>query len=279
MSDWQKNLGKCSQLNLLLENTTFEKCQKIQKYGPEIVALSPLVRNRLHSVEDLISKIRSIVTHFKRSNNSSEKLMTYQKNSGVEPKKLIQDVATRWNSTYLMLDRFCELEEAVKATFALIEKDLPQITVEEWKICKELRVVIKPFYAVTTSVCGEKYASASLVIVLTNGLTDIFAKLMAKELCETTRAVVDQMELETLTRLGNVEQNNTLLVSTFLDPRFKTSFNNVTVSEKVRGMVVNLIASKVRKDCQDQETRLNCKPIKNPKTMMTFLHGLGWIKS
>lgn len=109
-----------------------------------------IVRDSLVTVEDVLAKIWAIVTHFKRSNNFSEKLIAYQRNSGLEPKKLVRDDCTRWNSTYLMLDRFCELEEAIKCTLALIDKDLPVISTEEWKISKELRTVLKPFYEVIT---------------------------------------------------------------------------------------------------------------------------------
>lgn len=46
-------------------------------------------------IAELISNIKTIVTHFKRSNIATEKLMTYQRNTGKTPLKLLQDVATR----------------------------------------------------------------------------------------------------------------------------------------------------------------------------------------
>jgi hypothetical protein len=56
----------------------------------------------------------------RRSANAKRRLDNIQRQQDNEPRKLI-DVVTRWNSTYLMLRRFLELEEAIKPTQALIE--------------------------------------------------------------------------------------------------------------------------------------------------------------
>jgi hypothetical protein len=60
------------------------------------------------------------VSLFRRSANAKSRSDNIQRQQGNEPRKLT-DVVTRWNSTYLMLRRFLELEEAIKPTLALIE--------------------------------------------------------------------------------------------------------------------------------------------------------------
>lgn len=65
-----------------------------------LVKSNTIARLKLSSISDTISIVKSIVGHFKRSSNASHELDKYQKNSGTEPKKIIQDIVTRWNSTY-----------------------------------------------------------------------------------------------------------------------------------------------------------------------------------
>lgn len=76
---------------------------------------------KINSMSTIIGKVKSIFGHFKRSPNASHELDKYQLNSGT-PKKLIQDIATRWNSTYYMLARFIELDNALNATLAIMGK-------------------------------------------------------------------------------------------------------------------------------------------------------------
>ncbi|KAJ8884577.1 hypothetical protein PR048_016434, partial [Dryococelus australis] len=50
------------------------------------------------------NKIRTVVSHFTRSTVSNERLLVPH-NAGKEPKKLLPDMPTRWNSTFLTLHR------------------------------------------------------------------------------------------------------------------------------------------------------------------------------
>lgn len=118
-----------------------------------------------------IDKIKQIVGHFKRSNIASENFLKYQTTNGFSlPKRLIQDVATRWNSTYHMIQRFVDLEEAVRATVALLDRDLPIITNEEWQACKYVCEILKPFDEMTSSMSGENYLTGSSVMLITRCL-------------------------------------------------------------------------------------------------------------
>ncbi|KAF0706619.1 zinc finger BED domain-containing protein 6-like, partial [Aphis craccivora] len=87
--------------------------------------------------EDLISKVKTIVTYFRKSNGIKE------------PKKLIQDVQTRWNSTYYMISRFVELETSIRGTMGLLNNAPNNLKPEEWIILQELIQVLKSFEEAT----------------------------------------------------------------------------------------------------------------------------------
>lgn len=61
-------------------------------------------------VRDLINKVKTIVSHHKKSVKMTEKMEIYQNQNGISnPKNVLQGVSTRWNSTLKMLERFVEL--------------------------------------------------------------------------------------------------------------------------------------------------------------------------
>lgn len=105
----------------------------LKHFGCFAHTLNLIVDDALKYCKEKIDKVRRIVTHYKKSTTSAERLAKYQLNQNTpQPKHLIQDVDTRWNSTFYMLSRFVELKEAVRSTMALIDRDLPQITAEDW---------------------------------------------------------------------------------------------------------------------------------------------------
>lgn len=137
---------------------------------------------KVEAITIIINKVKTIVSHFRRSCLAGTKLNKFQENEGKTPLKLIQDVITRWNSTFHMLDRFIELESAIKSTLALLDVELPALTFEEWKIVKQLCTVLKPFYTVTNTISGEMYCTVSMIIPLTNGLNNVIFLIYPKKI-------------------------------------------------------------------------------------------------
>jgi len=108
-----------------------------------------------------------------------------------------------------MLCRFVELENAIKATLAILDTNIPTLSQDQWKLCKELCMVLKPFEEVTKIVSGENYMSASLVIILYNGLKDVIEKMCAKDFEIYTTQVIIQLKNGLLKRFSNLEKSNT----------------------------------------------------------------------
>jgi hypothetical protein len=88
--------------------------------------LNLVVQDSLKIVKPIQEKVNVVVAHFKRSAAASQKLLTYQRNCGTaNPEKLIQDMPTQWNSA------MSEIQDAVRSTVALINSELPVLSVEE----------------------------------------------------------------------------------------------------------------------------------------------------
>lgn len=119
-----------------------------QHFGCYAHSLNLIVQSALSSPEinELKVKIKTVVSHLKRSSTATEKLVNYQTNSGVKvPLKLVQEVPTRWNSTFYVFKRFHDLQDAVKTSVALIDKGLPILSADDWRNCREIFDVLAPF--------------------------------------------------------------------------------------------------------------------------------------
>lgn len=122
-------------------------------------------------VSRLLGRVRRIVTFFHKSTSAFSILQEKQTLLNIPKHKLIQDVATRWNSSYDMLDRFLEQQPAIVA--ALMHKDLRKrekdlFTIKEDDVttAEDIVAVLKPVKSATTVLCSEKSPTLSVVYPL-----------------------------------------------------------------------------------------------------------------
>ena len=114
------------------------------------------------AVNDMLAKIRRIVTHFNHSSLACTELKNLQKQDGSQPLLPVQDVSTRWNSTYLMCERACKLKRPLQLYLA--EHDvLPKVAANDWVLLERLLLIPKPFFELTKQLSAEN-ASVSRVI-------------------------------------------------------------------------------------------------------------------
>lgn len=75
---------------------------------------------------------------------------------GRQDLKLIQEVETRWNSTYHMLHRLHDLREPVAAALAGLPTDIMALCSEHYEIIRECLKVLTPFEQATVELSEEK---------------------------------------------------------------------------------------------------------------------------
>jgi len=153
-----------------------------------------------------------------------------------------------------MLNRFVELETTVKATLAIIDVDLHILSSEEWKICKELCLVLKPFDEVTKLVSGENYMCASMVIVLSKGLADVCEKLKNKPFESSVKGTIKVLQDGIDYRFSDLEMSNTLRMATFLDPKFKHYALTKSLEDQTKTKAINAVAQHIRNNSYNTET-------------------------
>ncbi|KAJ8709373.1 hypothetical protein PYW07_009199 [Mythimna separata] len=236
------------------------------------------------TVRDLINKVKNIVSHYKKSVKATEKLVLYQKQNGVTvPKKVLQDVSTRWNSTLKMLERFVLLEDAIKATMALLcDEKWDTLTPEEWRICREMCIVLQPFDQLTETMSAEKYVSGSQILILTRGLISALNRMLeitdghleedfVDGLHDSSKNLIISLRSETEKRFPNLEASKTIGVATLLDPRFKLNvFRNQNYALDVKKMVTELVAGNIKKRKPDQQSADDIEPTEPPPKKARF---------
>lgn len=92
----------------------------------------------------------------------------------------IQDVKTRWNSTFLMLQRAKRLQSTYNAFCSESQYALPHLTLdrEEWRQIEYLLCITQPFFRFTTLLSQTRDVSIHLVFSIYNKLFDHLEKSM-----------------------------------------------------------------------------------------------------
>jgi len=121
----------------------------------------------------LVAKCRHLVTHFKHSSTNTSELKSSHA-SVCQPKddvmfhKLQQDVATRWNSTYMMLVRLLEVKDAIMQYHIDHPKNYsgPKLTESDWVKMAKYMSVLGSLADAMEYVGSEQYATCSAVLPL-----------------------------------------------------------------------------------------------------------------
>ena len=92
---------------------------------------------------NMVADVRAAVKELRTSANF-DVLMLLQKQLEESELSVDLDCETRWNSTYLTLERFCQLEKTITTLFR--DRQF------QWDKLKRLTKVLQPFYEITLEV-------------------------------------------------------------------------------------------------------------------------------
>ncbi|CAF1080442.1 unnamed protein product [Brachionus calyciflorus] len=129
---------------------------------------------------NILAKCRSIVSLFNHSSQSKIQLENFQKGSK-NVLTLIQDVQTRWHSTFIMLERILKLHTVIEKIFQLNEYrhfSTNLLTNNELEFLSPFLKCLGPFNKISETMSGENYVTSSMIL---HGLKFIELKLEHKK--------------------------------------------------------------------------------------------------
>ena len=127
------------------------------------------------SVSVIKKKCKQIVTFFHQSVKATEKLKEVQNQLNLQEHKLIQEVDTRWNSTFFMFNHIAEQHDAITTALCLSGRNDLCLTADDLKLLKASLLVLQPFESATREISADQYLSMSKAIPLARSLQHLTA--------------------------------------------------------------------------------------------------------
>ncbi|GBM10233.1 Zinc finger BED domain-containing protein 4 [Araneus ventricosus] len=176
---------------------------------------------KITEFEILINKCKKIVSFFKHSTLASDTLKSIQKECNKKQLKLVQQVDTRWNSTFYMLERIRVIRNELTLAISKCEKAPPNLSAEEYKMIEEIEKMLEPFEVATNLVSGEEYPSLSIILPIIKGLSLKLVELEKINLNEISRKLLESLKNSVSKRIKPYEKRTSCIMATLLNPKYK----------------------------------------------------------
>ena len=189
------------------------------------------------SIADALAVGRRVVGHFKHSPLACSRFEDIQKELNMPVKKLQQDVSTRWNSTYYMMQSLVEQKRVLSAYAA--DYELPTtLTATQWGIMEKMITLLKPFEQLTRDISSAE-ATAADVIPGVVSLTQLLAKMDESDKgVQTAKHTL----LEAVSKRFNGVQTEPLYaIATMVDARYKDRYFDPHKKEEARNMLLKVV--------------------------------------
>ena len=105
------------------------------------------------------------------------------------PKKPLQDVVTRWWSTYRSLRRTRWLKKAIKGLIVTEQVTIEDLSPDEWKILHQIEIVLETMAYWQRILEGDNYVTGSLVCVAIYKIREAYENIISST--EADPSVVD----------------------------------------------------------------------------------------
>ncbi|XP_055527859.1 zinc finger BED domain-containing protein 4-like [Wyeomyia smithii] len=210
------------------------------------------------AVRDLIAESRNIVTHFNHSPLACDKLLEIQKRYELTEHKLVQDIRTRWNSTFYMLQRLKDQRPAV--TYYTGEfNSIKNLSEWEWNLISPVLELLGPFEEITRLISNED-SCISKVIPYVIALRSYLEKPIKKQ--KSVEATKDALLRNMKSQFRLILQESVFTYATVVDPRFKFNF----IPEEERAPLKDQIIAEITECSQDAVRTSDDSPLPGPSS-------------
>lgn len=97
----------------------------------------------------MLAKCRSIVTYLHKSPQALELPHKNEQELGTDKLGVVQDVSTRWNSSYFMVNRLKAIKEPLVKTLKDTGRNDIALSRPEWEVLDNLITCLHPFAVAT----------------------------------------------------------------------------------------------------------------------------------
>ena len=174
------------------------------------------------AVTDMLAVSRRIVGHFKHSSLAVSQLREIQRANNLPENNLLQDVPTRWNSKFYLLQRLLQQKRAI-VQFASDYSSIPQLTANQWNLAEKLVAILSPFEAATKE-CSKKAETIGMVIPRVLMLLRKLDNLSVSTAVSGLGTMIGELKASMETRFAAIESDQNMVLATILDPRYKDAF-------------------------------------------------------
>ena len=200
-----------------------------------------------------LGRCRKLAGHFHHSPKSTDLLKQKQSDLHVPPHRLIQEVSTRWNSSFYMVERIVEQQQPLCATLFELRKGDLMPTDNEFSTMETYLSVMKPLVEITEVLGGQKYVSVSSLRPIIHKLKNTYLSPCASD--NRVAKMLRSKMLNNFQRRYDEQQMKLLNKATFLDPRFKSLMflsdsEKSTITAEIELEIINIYSNTT----QDQST-------------------------
>ncbi|XP_006876483.1 PREDICTED: zinc finger BED domain-containing protein 4 [Chrysochloris asiatica] len=170
-------------------------------------------------VQNLLSIARKICERVHRSPKAKEKLAELQREYQLPQHHLLQDVPSKWNTSFHMLERLIEQKRAINE-MAMECNFRELISWDQWEVMQSVCHALKPFDAASREMSTHVSALSQvipMIHILNRKIEMLFEETMGID------TMLKSLKEAMVSRLSSTLHDPRYIFATLLDPRYKAS--------------------------------------------------------